>query len=73
MVAGFAEVIEVEETFVAEACNHFRPRRLDLDMGSPLVRSPAVQAASTVSFKPTALATANNVDSRGLPLADNAR
>ena len=44
------------------------PRR-----GSPLVRSPAVQAASTVSFKPIALATANKVDRRGLPLADNAR
>src|SRR6266404_5841394 len=41
------------------------PRR-----GCPLVRSLAVQAASTVSFKPTGLATLNKVDRRGLAVAE---
>jgi len=39
MVAGFAEVVEREETLVAEACNH--PNCLVLPLRLELIRLPA--------------------------------
>jgi hypothetical protein len=43
MVAGFAEVIEIEETLVAAACNH--PNCLVLPFSFPMVRLAACGAS----------------------------
>jgi hypothetical protein len=42
MVAGFAEVIEREESVVAEACNH--PNLLVLPFNIELIRTAALAA-----------------------------
>jgi hypothetical protein len=53
MVAGFAEVIEREETLVAEACNH--PNLLVLPFSFDLIRraaQPGTDETVTLSLTP---------------------
>jgi alkylhydroperoxidase/carboxymuconolactone decarboxylase family protein YurZ len=83
MVAGFAEVIEIEETLVAEACNHpclqvipFRTELIRCANGLTLkeIEEVLIQALPYVGYPAiaTALAAAAEViKRRGLDVDEN--